>query len=227
MATKGMQNHRNQSETTRRMVMTAMFSAITALLAFTPIGMIQLPPPLPAVTLVHIPVILAAVVESAAVGVAVGAVFGVCSLIRAWGSGMVGLTLFFRNPLVSVFPRMLIPLTALLVYTLWKKGVRQNPVTAKIGVAAAAAVGAVTNTVVCLGMVLLLYGQDLNELIRGMVTAGSAEAAYAENAAAWLVAVVGLPNGIAEACVAAVLVPVLKIAVDAVQKRTGRKNRPV
>ena len=85
-------SHRGKSTLAiRRMVVTAMFAAITALLAFTPIGMITLPPPLPAVTLVHLPVILAALVEGPLVGVGVGLVFGLCSLIRAWGSGMVGL----------------------------------------------------------------------------------------------------------------------------------------
>ena len=206
---------KTQSETTRRMVTTAMFSAITALLAFTPLGMIQLPPPLPAVTLVHIPVILAALVETSAVGLTVGLVFGVCSLIRAWESSMLGLTLFFRNPLVSVLPRLIVPLAAAAVYFLWRKYIRQNAVTAKAGVALAAVSGAVTNTVCCLGMLLLLYGNDLNEMIQGM---------HAGTALNWLVVVVGIPNGITEAIVAAVLVPVLKTAIEAVQRRAGSRT---
>ena len=110
----------------RRMVVTAMLGAITALLAFTPIGMIMLPPPLPAVTLVHIPVIIAALVEGPVVGVLVGLVFGVSSLIRAWESGMVGLTLFFRNPLVSVLPRLIVPLAAWGVSALFHRGAKRH-----------------------------------------------------------------------------------------------------
>lgn len=227
MAGKVVQLRGKQSESIRKMVVEGMLSAITAVLVFTPIGMIPLPPPLPAVTAVHIPVILAALVEGPAVGLMVGLVFGVCSLIRAWETGMVGLTLFFRNPLVSVLPRLLVPLMALGCYWLWKKLVKQTAVTDKIGVAVAAAVGAVTNTVCCLGMIVLLYGQELTDIVNEVIHAGKADAAYIDNAAGWLVAAVGLPNGIAEAIVAVVLLPLIKIAVDMVNRRGRRGVRPV
>ena len=215
-----------QSQWIRRMVITAMFGAITALLTFTPIGMIMLPPPLPAVTLVHIPVILAALAEGPAVGVPVGLIFGLCSLIRAWETGMVGLTLFFRNPLVSVLPRMIIPLTAWGTYTLWKRVVKRKGIADKVGAGIASAVGAVTNTVLCLGMIVILYGGDLTVLVNNLISGGNTGAAYLNNAGAWLVAVVGLPNGLAEAAVAAVLVPMVKIAVDAVNRRSGIGRAP-
>lgn len=218
------EKRRSRSQATRRMVLAAMLSAITAVLVFTPIGMIPLPPPLPAVTMVHIPVILAVLVEGPVVGVTVGLVFGLCSLLRAWESGMVGLTIFFRNPLVSVLPRLLIPLAALGVYLLWKKLRGSRAVSDQIGAGVAALFGALTNTVGCLGMILLLYGKDLNELVNGIIASGGADGAYAGQAAAWLVAVVGLPNGIAEVVVAAVLVPILKTAVDALGRRSGRKG---
>ena len=220
-------NHRpasrsRQSERIRQMVITSMLSAITAVLTFTPIGMIPLPPPLPSATMVHIPVLVAALVEGPAVGLVVGLVFGVCSLIRAWEVGMVGLTLFFRNPVISVLPRLVVPLAAVAVWMLWKKIVRNNAVTDKIGAAIAAAIGAVTNTVLCLGLIVLVYGADLTAMLNEMVAAGNADAAYLNNAGAWLVAVVGLPNGIAEALVAAVIVPMIKTAVDVVSHRTRR-----
>lgn len=223
-------NHRpasrsRQSEHIRQMVITSMLSAITAVLTFTPIGMIPLPPPLPSATMVHIPVLVAALVEGPAVGLVVGLVFGVCSLIRAWEVGMVGLTLFFRNPVISVLPRLVVPLAAVAVWMLWKKIVRSNAVTDKIGAALAAAIGAVTNTVLCLGLIVLVYGTDLTAMLNEMVTAGNADAAYLNNAGAWLVAVVGLPNGIAEALVAAVIVPMIKTAVDVVAHRTRRAAR--
>lgn len=214
-----------QSRTIRRMVVTAMLSAITALLTFTPVGMITLPPPLPAVTLVHIPVILAALIEGPWVGVPVGLVFGVCSLIRAWGSGMVGLTLFFRNPLVSVLPRMIIPLMAWAAYRLWKKLWPTDGVMEKLGAGVAAAIGALTNTVLCLGAIVLLYGADLTVLVNNLITQGSTDGAYINQAGAWLVAAVGVPNGLAEATVAAVVIPMIKTAVDAVNRRGKRKSQ--
>ena len=208
-----------------RMVITAMLGAVTALLTFTPVGMIMLPPPLPAVTLVHIPVILAALAEGPWVGVPVGLIFGLCSLIRAWGSGMVGLTLFFRNPLVSVLPRMIIPIAAWAAYLLWGKLFGQNKVADKLGAGVAAAVGALTNTVLCLGAIVLLYGADLTVLVNNLISLGNANNTYVNNAGAWLVVAVGLPNGLAEAAVAALLVPMVKTAVDAISHRSQR-NAP-
>ncbi len=221
-ANKVLQGRAKQSEAIRKMVIAGMLSAITAVLVFTPIGMIPLPPPLLSVTMVHIPVILAVLVEGPVVGLTVGLVFGVCSLMRAWETGMLGLTLFFRNPLVSILPRLMVPLAALGAYLLWKRLVKQTAVTEKIGTAVAAVVGALTNTVCCLGMVLAIYHQPLNDMVNEMIALGNAQAQYTQNAAGWLVAVVGLPNGIAEAIVAAILVPMLKTAVDAINRRTRR-----
>ena len=150
-----------QSEHIRRMVIAAMLSAIVAVLTFTPIGMIPLPPPLPAATTVHIPVLVAVLVEGPVVGLIVGAVFGICSFIRAWQLGSIGLTLFFRNPLISVLPRLLVPLAALGLWMLWRKLIRHNAVTDKIGAALAAVAGTITNTVLCLGLLAMIYGGDL------------------------------------------------------------------
>lgn len=215
-----------QSIAIRRMVVTAMMGAITALLTFTPVGMITLPPPLPAVTLVHIPVILAALIEGPWVGVPVGLIFGLCSFIRAWGSGMVGLTLFFRNPLVSILPRMIIPLTAWGVYALWGQLRRKGRAMDSIGAALAAAIGALTNTVLCLGAIVLLYGGELTTLVNNLIAAGGVNATYLDSAGAWLVAAVGLPNGLAEAIVAAVVVPMIQTAVMAIGRKGSHKPVP-
>jgi uncharacterized membrane protein len=225
------QGKRLSTQAIRRMVVVAMLSAITVLMTFTTIGMITLPAPLPSVTLVHIPVILAALVEGPVAGLLVGLVFGVCSLISAWESGVVGLNLFFRDPLVSVLPRLLIPLTAWGVYALWNKLIKKKGAADKAGAAVASAVGALTNTVFCLGMIVVLYSGsksigfldiNLTDMINNLVSAGSAEAGYLNNAGGWLIAIVGLPYGLAEAAAAAVLVPLIKIAVDAATRRSKR-----
>ena len=213
-----------QSERIRQMVIAAMLSAIVAVLTFTPIGMIPLPPPLPAATTVHIPVLVAVLVEGPVVGLIVGAVFGICSFIRAWQLGSIGLTLFFRNPLISVLPRLLVPLAALGVWLLWRKLIKHTAVTDKIGAALAAVVGTLTNTVLCLGLIALIYGGDLTVMLNEMISAGNADAAYLNNAGAWLVAVVGVPNGIGECIVAALIVPMIKAALDAVIRRTPAKK---
>ena len=221
-------NHRpasrsRQSERIRQMVITSMLSAITAVLTFTPIGMIPLPPPLPSATTVHIPVLLAALVEGPAVGLIVGLVFGVCSLIRAWEVGMVGLTLFFRDPRISVIPRLLVPLIAFGAWWLWRRLVKRGRAADHIGAALASVIGTIANTVLCLGLIVLFYGADLTEMINAMIASGDAASTYLDNAGAWLVAVVGVPNGIGECIVAAIIVPMIKTAVEAVTRRTRRK----
>ena len=215
-----------QSERIRKMVIAAMLSAIVMVLTFTPIGMIPLPPPLPSATTVHIPVLVAALVEGPVVGLIVGAVFGVCSFIRAWGSGMVGLTLFFRNPVISILPRLLVPLIAYGAWKLWSKFVKSNAWTDKLGAALAAVIGTIANTVMCLGLIALIYGSDLTVMLNEMISAGNADAAYMNNAGQWLVGVVGVPNGIGECIVAAIIVPMIKAAVDAVIRRmpAGRRK---
>jgi len=220
---KNLASRSRQSERIRQLVIAAMLSAIVALLTFTPIGMIPLPPPLPSATTVHIPVLLAALVEGPVVGAVVGLVFGLCSFIRAWESGMVGLTLFFRNPLISIAPRILVPLIAFGAWALWKKLVKPHAVSDKIGAALASVIGTIANTVMCLGLIALIYGGDLTAMINEMISAGNAEAAYLNNAGAWLVAVVGVPNGIGECIVAAIIVPMIKTAVEAVTRRAKRK----
>ena len=82
------------------------------------------------------------------------------------------------------------------------------------------------NTVFCLGLIALIYGGDLTVMLNEMISAGNADAAYLNNAGQWLVAVVGVPNGIGECIVAAIIVPMIKTAVDAVIRRTpGRKKK--
>ena len=215
-----------QSIAVRRMVITAMLGAITILLTFTPIGMIMLPPPLPAVTLVHIPVIVAALAEGPLVGLSVGLVFGLCSFFRAWESGMVGLTLFFRNPLVSIVPRLIIPLMAWGAYALWRRFVRREGAADKLGAGLAAIVGTLTNTVLCLGAIVLLYGSELTTLVNNLVSTGAVDGWYMSNSGTWLVAAVGVPNGLAEVVVAAILVPLIKVAVDAINRRGRGRKKP-
>ena len=223
MKTKQVSGAFRQSQMIRRMVITAMLGAITLLLAFTPVGMITLPPPLPAVTLVHIPVIVAALIEGPWVGVPVGLIFGLSSLIRAWGAGIVGLTLFFRNPLVSVIPRMLIPLAAWGAYAVLRRVIGRKAWGEHLSAGIAAAIGALTNTVLCLGAIVLFHGGELTTLVNNLIALGSASNGYMENAGAWLVTAVGVPNGLAELTVAAILVPMIKTAVDAVMRRGRRK----
>ena len=64
---------------TRWKVTVALMMAVIAVLANTPLGMIQLP--IIKATTVHIPVIIGAIVLGPLAGAILGATFGICSLI--------------------------------------------------------------------------------------------------------------------------------------------------
>lgn len=108
------------SFTTRKLVITAVLGALTIVLSITPIGgYIPVGPAM--ATILHVPVIIAAILEGPLVGGLVGLIFGGFSFGRAWLAPMVPTDYFFRNPLVSIVPRVLIGIVAYFVYVGLKK----------------------------------------------------------------------------------------------------------
>jgi len=132
--------------TVRQIVIAGVMSAIAIFLGASHLGFIPFLAGT-AITIMHVPVIIGAVLEGPLVGVIIGALFGIFSLIQAniapTGPG----DLLFRDPLVSIFPRLFIGLTAYYLYVLLK---RWNRIVALGG---AAVVGTLTNTVLVLGMI--------------------------------------------------------------------------
>ena len=86
------------------MTIYAMFIAILAILSFTPLGYFSIGGV--SVTLVHLIVLIAAFVLGIKGGLIVGLVFGIFSMLRAWVAPNALADYIFRNPLVSVLPRL-------------------------------------------------------------------------------------------------------------------------
>jgi uncharacterized membrane protein len=129
---------------TRKIVIAGVLSAISILLAVTPIGYLITIAGVSATTM-HIPVIIGAILEGPVVGALIGLVFGVTSLIRAAVAPNGPIDPLFINPLLSVLPRLFIGPVAWLVW----RALRRWPV---VGLAASGAAGSITNTVLVLGM---------------------------------------------------------------------------
>lgn len=122
--------------TVKKMTRIAMLGAIAAFMSLTPFGYIKIG--VLNVTFMHIPVIIAAIVEGWTGGIIVGLIFGVSSLINSLSSPLAPV---FLNPMVSVFPRIMIGLIAAYLY----KKTKNVPLTA--------AVGTLTNTILVLSMI--------------------------------------------------------------------------
>lgn len=134
---ENVKNNREKAFTVRKMTRIAMLAAIAVFMSLTPFGYIRLTPSLK-VTFMHIPVIIAAITDGIAGGIVVGLIFGVSSLLNNLS------TIFapvFINPMVSIFPRIMIGIVSALVYKKTKSA------------ALTAAAGTATNTILVLSMI--------------------------------------------------------------------------
>lgn len=131
--------------TTERLVIAAVLAAITILLGVVPaIGFIPLPNAVESATTEHIPTILGGVLGGPVVGIICGLIFGLTSFIRATNP-------FFKDPTVSILPRMFIGLVAWAVFAALVRFNRD------IAAAAAGVLGSLTNTVLVLSMLVIRH----------------------------------------------------------------------
>ncbi len=95
---------------TRQITVVGVLGAIAIVLGLVPgLGFIPAPTPAGSATTMHIPAIIAGILEGPVVGALVGAIFGFFSFTRA--------TLpIFKNPVIAFAPRILIGVVAFLVF---------------------------------------------------------------------------------------------------------------
>ncbi len=183
---------------TRKITTLAMLSAISVILGFTPLGIIPVPP-VPA-TIMHIPVIIAAILEGPIIGAIMGFIFGIISIVRAITTGNL-LLVAYLNPLVSVLPRILIGVVAYYVY----KGIPIK--NEKIRVGLSAAVGTAINTIGFLGMMYLLYANEYSVVKK-----------ISQDTVAKVMVAVAMTNGIPEIIVAVIITVGVIMALKKVRK---------
>ena len=127
----------------RQIVVAGILGGIAIFLGATRLGFIPVPNLAGNATILHVPVILGGALEGPVVGTIVGLIFGVFSFIQAEVP-------FFRNPLVSILPRLLIGVVA------WAAFVGLKNVSVDLASAVSGVLGSLTNTVGVLGMAVLL-----------------------------------------------------------------------
>jgi len=127
----------------RQIVVAGILGGIAIFLGATQLGFIPVPNLSGNATIMHVPAILGGALEGPVVGVIAGGIFGIFSFIQAE-------VLFFRDPLVSILPRLFIGIVAWIVFV----GLRRWSV--DLASAAAGVLGSFANTVGVVGMAVLL-----------------------------------------------------------------------
>jgi uncharacterized membrane protein len=102
---------------TRDITIAGVLSAAAILLAVTRLGFIPFVAGI-AITVMHVPVVIGAVVAGPAVGLLIGLIFGISSMVLASVAPTGPGDLFFTDPLVSVIPRLFIGIAAWAAYRL-------------------------------------------------------------------------------------------------------------
>ena len=134
--------------TTRNLVIIALMAAVAVVLGWTHWGFIPWFGGV-ALTIMHVPVIIAAVLVGPFSGMMVGLVFGIFSMIQAAIAPTGPTDVWFTNPLLAVLPRLFIGPCAWLVWQTLKKW-------PALGLLLSGAAGSLTNTFLVLGMIGLL-----------------------------------------------------------------------
>jgi len=186
---------------TRKIVVAGVLGAITVILGATHWGFI--PWGLASFSIMQVPIIIGAILEGPLVGAVIGLIFGLFSMFQASAAPTGPLDPLFVNPLLSVLPRLLIGPMAWLAWNALKKW----PV---VGMIAAGIVGSLTNTVLVLGMLGLVFGRT-----------DAVISVLGENVWKTLWGV-GVANGLPEAGISAVITLIVVAAVR--QITVGKKK---
>ena len=130
-----------------------------------------------------IAIIVAVQIFGLKIGVLATTYFGILSFVKAYTNPTGVLFSYLQNPLVSIFPRIIIGITVYFSYQYFKKlfsGSQNKTINFLLPSALSAAIGVLTNTGLLLGLLSLLYGNDtvvssgtvmqLNSFIIGIIT---------------------------------------------------------
>lgn len=127
----------------RQIVIAGVLGGIAIFLGYTRLGFIPVPNISGNATIMHVPAILGGALEGPVVGTIVGGIFGIFSFIQAEVP-------FFRDPLVSILPRLFIGAVAWAVFAALRN------FSLDLASAVAGVLGSLANTVGVLGMAVLL-----------------------------------------------------------------------
>lgn len=204
---------------TKNIVLLSLFTAIIILLAFTPIGIIDLP--IMKITILHIPVIIASLLLGPKKGAFLGLIFGISSLIKNTLAPNLSSFVFtpfvplpgtnygsFLSLIVCFVPRILTGIVPWFVYNFLQKIVSKNTTTSKsIKIAVSAIAGSFTNTLLVMGLIGILFAKSYS----------IAQGIPSDTLLKFISGII-VVNGIPEAIASAILVPSLYLFLSKIIK---------
>jgi len=201
-----------KNQRTFDLVIMAMFLTIIIILTFTPLGY----PPIPFLpigpTIIHIPVLVACFYFGLSRGTLTGVMFGVSSWIVAMTRGATPIDWVFRNPLVSILPRILFAVVAVYIYQFASK--RMNN---KLAMGLSAGLSTLLHTFLVL-FPLALFGRSA--IINYLELADQSSI----DIFMMLIGANILTNSVPEVVLAILIVPPIIIALQNLEKRTPQIN---
>lgn len=178
-----MENMKTDRKTNKiqEFAVTSLFASIIFLMAFTPIGFIQLG--VIKATIIHIPVIIGSIVLGPKIGALLGGIFGLTSLIN--NTVVPALLSFVFSPLIPVpglgrgsvlallicfGPRILVGVVPYYVDLFMKRWRREDKKWRIISLFSAGIAGSLTNTLLVMNLIYLIFG-DAYASIKNVDTA--------------------------------------------------------
>ncbi len=151
----------NKQNKTKLLTYNAILIAITVLVGAVPqLGFIQIPN-MTAITVMHIPVIIAGILFGMFSSVITSLAFGVTSMLVAMSRGF-GIDLMFMNPVVSVLPRFIFGIFVGLLYTFIKRFKMDD----KLKIAITAFLSSIFHTAIVLTILFVVMGfSDVAEFL--------------------------------------------------------------
>lgn len=185
------------------LVLVAILSAIIIIQSFVPgLGNIPIPPITP--TIIHITVILGTLLLGLRQGVFLGAIWGGCSLLRAWVMPPSPISqLLFSNPIIAILPRIAVAIVFFYVFKILIQ--KLNRIYA---IMIASILASLTNTLLVCLLIYIIYAQQYANLLNINISGLSK-----------VLTTLILTSGVGEALVAMILVPILQKPLTKLYKR--------
>lgn len=201
------------SKKTYNLTVLSILAALTFILGLTPIGYIPISPVLK-ITILCVPVLIGTLLLGLKSGLILGFIFGVTSFIQVFMGNPLGQMLLSMSPLklvaVIFIPRLIVPITAYAVQNAISK-IGNKKISEKIGYLISALTGSLTNTVLFLGMMYVLFLPQAEVIAQAF--------GVAKEGLLGAVSLIVLTNGVPEAIAAAIIVPTVSIAVKSVIRK--------